>query len=254
MTTFVDEDDDENRPRTLSNLQVLGYIGRHWMREPVRFTLACLLVVAGAACDLSIPWATKGLMDAVSNPAHIAARAWQSWAILSGLYLTFYMVRSSTFRLMNGFYSRIMGRIVKEGFQRVQSFSTDWHSSNFAGATVRRVSRAMWGYDSAADALLLMLAPTLIVMTGLAISMSVRWPIAGLFVAAIVVSFAIYNVVLSVRYIRPANPTWPRTLWTPASARPWPTPSGPIPWSRASAPRPARKCVSRAPSMPGAWP
>jgi ATP-binding cassette subfamily B protein len=205
MTAFLDEDDDENRPRTLSNLQVLGYIGRHWMKEPVRFALACVLVVAAAACDLSIPWATRGLINAVSAPAHVTTVAWSAWATLSALYLVFYMIRSSTFRLMNGFYSRIMARIVNEGFKRVQSFSTDWHASNFAGATVRRVSRAMWGYDSAADALLLMLAPTLIVMTGLAVSMSLRWPIAGLFVAVLVLAFAAYNIILSVRYIRPAN-------------------------------------------------
>ena len=32
-----------------------------------------------------------------------------------------YATRSSTFRILNGFYSRIMARMVNEGFQRVQS-------------------------------------------------------------------------------------------------------------------------------------
>ena len=204
MTAVID-DDDETRPRVLSNLQVLGYIAGHWLHEPVRFSLAWVLIIAGAACDLSIPWATRGLINAVSNPERVAAAAWTAWAALSALYFVFFMIRSGTFRLMNGFYSRIMARIVNEGFQRVQSFSTDWHASNFAGATVRRVSRAMWGYDSAADAIMLMLAPTLIVMTGLAVSMSLRWPLAGVFVAAVVISFAAYNVILSAKYIRPAN-------------------------------------------------
>ncbi|MFI4975139.1 MAG: ABC transporter ATP-binding protein [Caulobacterales bacterium] len=205
MTAVFDDDDDEARPRILSNRQILGYIARHWLREPVRFTAIVTLIVTSALCDLTIPWATRGLMDAVAAPHHVTANAWRAWAMLSGLYLTFYMVRSSTFRIMNGFYSRIMARMVNEGFRRVQSFSTDWHASNFAGATVRRVSRAMWGYDSASDALLLMLAPTLIVMSGLAVSMGLRWPIAGVFVAVLVVAFAIYNVVMSVRFIRPAN-------------------------------------------------
>src|SRR3984885_4421587 len=98
-----------------------------------------------------------------------------------------------------------MSRMVNEGFQRVQSFSTDWHASNFAGATVRRVSRAMWGYDSAADALLLMLAPTIIVMVGLSGSMGLRWPGVGLFVASLVAAFALYNVIVTTRFIRPAN-------------------------------------------------
>ena len=185
MTIAIDEDDDETRPRILSNGQILGYIWRHWMREPGRFAGACLLILIAAACDLTIPWASRGLMEAVQNPKHLTSLAWAAWAALSSVYLIQYATRSATFRILNGFYSRIMSRMVNEGFRRVQSFSTDWHSSNFAGATVRRVSRAMWGYDSASDALLLMLAPTLIVMVGLVVSFSLKWPSEGLFVAAV---------------------------------------------------------------------
>ena len=205
MTLAIDEDDDETRPRILSNGQILGYIWRHWMREPGRFAGACLLIVIAACCDLTIPWASRGLMEAVQNPKHITSLAWAAWAALSSVYLIQYATRSATFRILNGFYSRIMSRMVNEGFKRVQSFSTDWHSSNFAGATVRRVSRAMWGYDSASDALLLMLAPTLIVMVGLVVSFSLHWPLEGLFVAVVVSLFAVYNVTLAIKYIRPAN-------------------------------------------------
>jgi ATP-binding cassette, subfamily B, bacterial len=63
----------------------------------------------------------------------------------------------------------------------------------------------MWGYDSASDALLMMLAPTLIVLAGLAVSMGLRWPLAGLFVGVMVVGFAAYNIIASVRYTQPAN-------------------------------------------------
>ena len=170
MSSLVfDDDDEEGRPRVLSNIGVLRYITAHWMREPIKFGCACALVVAAAVCDLTIPWATRALTQAVESPARISADAWRAWAALSGLYLFFYATRSATFRVMNGLYSRIMARMVMEGFRKVQSFSTDWHASNFAGATVRRVSRAMWGYDSASDALLLMLSPTLIVMVGLVV-------------------------------------------------------------------------------------
>ena len=198
-------DDDEHRPRVLTNTQVLGFIWRHWMVEPKRFATIGALMIVSTICDASIPWATRGLINAVSAPERLTHAAWLAWATLSGLYFTFYLIRSTMFRLSNGFYSRIMARIVTEGFQRVQAFSADWHASNFAGATVRRVSRAMWGYDSASDALLLMLGPTVLVLSALAVSIGLRWPIAGLFVAVLIVIFAIYNVLVSSRYIRPAN-------------------------------------------------
>jgi len=205
MSLVYDEDDEDGRPRVLSNTGVLRYIAGHWLREPVRFALIWGLIVAAAVCDLTIPWATRALMQALDAPARVSTAAWRAWAGLSSLYLIFYTARLSTFRVMNGLYSRIMARMVSEGFRRVQSFSTDWHASNFAGATVRRVSRAMWGYDSAADALLLMLAPTVIVMVGMAVSMGLRWPWVGAFVAALVAAFAVYNVIVTTRFIRPAN-------------------------------------------------
>mgnify|MGYP003579180713 CR=1 FL=1 len=122
------------------------------------------LFLIATACDLSIPWAAGALIGAVSAPEKVSAAAWRAWAALSALYLAYYMIRTTGFRIMNSFYAKIMERIVTEGFSKVQSFSADWHASNFAGATVRKVSRAMWGYDSASDALLLMLGPTLIAL------------------------------------------------------------------------------------------
>jgi ATP-binding cassette subfamily B protein len=177
----------------------------HWMREPGRFALIIGLVLVATVCDLSIPWATRGLINAVSNPERVSSAAWIAWGSLSVLYVTFYMARTSMFRVMNGFYARIMSRMVKEGFARVQAYSADWHGSNFAGATVRRVSRAMWGYDSASDALIAMLIPTVLVLTGLAVSLGLRWPLAGVFVAVVIVAFAAYNILMSVHYVRPAN-------------------------------------------------
>jgi ATP-binding cassette subfamily B protein len=205
MTDFHDDDEDAGRPRVLSNMQVLGFVWRNWMTDPGRFASIVALLLIATICDASIPWATRGLINAVSAPEHLTRAAWTAWLTLSGLYLAFYMFRSAMFRLSNGYYARIMARIVTEGFRRVQSFSSDWHASNFAGATVRRVSRAMWGYDSASDALLWMLFPTLLVLSALAVSIGLRWPVAGIFVAVLIVLFAIYNVLVSTHYIRPAN-------------------------------------------------
>src|SRR5690606_10270137 len=147
------------RPRVLSNTQVLGYVWRKWRTQPARFCAIVALLLTATICDLSIPWAAGGLIDAVSAPGKVTDQAWRAWAALSGLYLAYYLFRTFTFRVMNTFYPKIMESIVTEGFARVQAFSSDWHASNFAGATVRKVSRAMWGYDSASDAILLMLAP-----------------------------------------------------------------------------------------------
>ena len=207
----MEELDDEEeakrrqRERVLSVWQVLGFIARQWLRLPGRFAGFVTLMLVSTLGELSIPWAAGGLIGAVASPAHVAAGAWRAWAMLSGLYLFVYLVRNRAFRTMNTFAARNMEALTNDAFARVQSFSTDWYADTFAGATVRRVSRAMNGYDTVSDALFLMLGPSLLVLFGLSISMGLRWPLAGVFCGCAVLLFMAYNLMTSARLIRPLN-------------------------------------------------
>jgi ATP-binding cassette subfamily B protein len=63
----------------------------------------------------------------------------------------------------------------------------------------------MWGYDLASDALVMWLGPALLVLVGLSGVMIARWPMVGLFSLAVVIVYVASNILLSARYIRPAN-------------------------------------------------
>ena len=208
MSDIDDEEGERARPlvggRMLSNGAVMSFIWRQWMRQPGRFAWIVLFIVGSTACDLAIPWAAGGLINAVTGQGSAAA-AWSGWALLSGLYATGYATRLASWRGMNGFAARNMETLINDGFRRVQSFSSDWHANTFAGATVRRLSRAMQGYDSVSDALVLMLGPTVVVLIGLAISIGLRWPVAGLFTGGVVAAFIAFNGWAASRYIRPVN-------------------------------------------------
>jgi ATP-binding cassette subfamily B protein len=98
-----------------------------------------------------------------------------------------------------------MEEMTNEGFARVQSFSADWHANTFGGATVRRLTRAMHGYDQVSDAAVLWLGPAILVLVGLSVSMLLRWPSVGLFSLLVVGLYLASNLVLTARYARPAN-------------------------------------------------
>jgi ATP-binding cassette subfamily B protein len=210
MSDIDDEDQEGERARplvdgkVLSNGAVMAFIWRQWMRQPGRFAWIVLFIVGSTACDLTIPWAAGGLINAVTGKGAVMV-AWRSWALLSGLYATGYVTRLVSWRGMNSFAARIMEALFNEGFRRVQSFSADWHANTFAGATVRRLSRAMQGYDSVSDALVLMLGPTIVVLVGLALSIGLRWPLAGLFTGLVVIAFILFNGWAATHYIRKAN-------------------------------------------------
>jgi len=199
------EDTDENRGRTLKNSQVLGFIARFWLRRPWLLTGTVSFVILAIAFDLATPWAAGKLVDAVTGgPGHTHA-AWQAWALFVGVYFAFSTIRNLSMRFWIPLASANMKEMTDEGFRNVQSFSADWHADTFAGATVRRLSRAMWGYDSVSDAALVFLGPAILVLVGLCGMMAVRWPGVGLFASVMVALYIGSNIVMTNLYARPAN-------------------------------------------------
>jgi len=199
------EDEDDRRERVLSNAQVLGFIAGFWLRRRGLLTAAVGLTLAAIGFDLAMPWAAGRLVDAVVAGPQNMDRTWRAWAAFVGVYLAFSLIRNLAFRFWNPLAAANMKEMTDEGFAHVQGFSADWHADTFAGSTVRRLSRAMWGYDQVSDAVVLWLGPAILVLVGLSLFMILRWPMVGLFSLGVVVFYIASNLVLSARYVRPAN-------------------------------------------------
>jgi len=197
---------EDGRKRALSNKQVIGFIASRWMRRPGPFFLSAGIMLVAVMFDLSLPWAAGALIDAVaSGPEAGADRAWRAWAIFMGVFVAFLTLRIGVFGVWNPFAAANMKELSDEAFARVQGFSSDWHANTFAGATVRRVSRAMWGYDTVSDTLILWLGSALLVLLGLTFSMMLRWPVVGLFALVMVIAYIALNVGLAAIWVRPYN-------------------------------------------------
>jgi ATP-binding cassette subfamily B protein len=199
------EDTDEARERVLKNRQVLGFIAAFWLRRPWLLTGTVVFTLAAIGFDLAVPWAAGRLVDAVAGGPSRVDTAWRDWALFVGVYLAFSVIRNIAVRFWIPLASANMKAMTDEGFKKVQSFSADWHADTFAGATVRRLSRAMWGYDAVSDAALMWLGPAVAVLIGLCIMMLLRWPLVGLFASVTVALYVASNIVLTERYARPAN-------------------------------------------------
>jgi ATP-binding cassette subfamily B protein len=199
------EDDEATRQRTLPNRQVLGFIARFWLRRPWLLTGTIALTLIAIGFDLSLPWAAGKLVDAVTAGPEDPNPAWRAWAVFVGVYLAFSVIRNTAMRFLIPMSANNMKDMTDEAFKRVQAFSSDWHADAFAGATVRRLSRAMWGYDVVTDAALIWFGPAAIVLVGLCAMMAVRWPLVGLFALVVVVLYIASNIVLTSLYARPMN-------------------------------------------------
>jgi ATP-binding cassette subfamily B protein len=206
-----DEDENEDEAvegqagRVLSNRQVLAFIAGFWFRRRGLLVGSVGLTLVAIGFDLAMPWAAGALVDAVAAGPEAADGVWLAWATFVGIYLAYVVSQNMSFRFWIPLAARNMEEMTNEGFGQVQGFSADWHANTFAGATVRRLSRAMWGYDAVSDAVVLWLGPALVVLFGLSAMMVLRWPSVGYFALATVVLYIVSNSVLTTRYARPAN-------------------------------------------------
>jgi len=204
-TEIGDEDEHGERRRALSNAQVLGFIARFWLRRKGLFLAGVGLTLLAICFDLALPWASGRLIDTIIQGPSAIDAAWGAWAAFVGVHLGFSLIRNLAMRFWIPLAARALEEMTNEGYACVQAFSSDWHADSFAGATVRKLTRAMWGYDSVTDAVTIWLAPSLSVLVGLSVMLLLRQPLAGGVALVVVAAYITVNLVVTTRYVRPSN-------------------------------------------------
>lgn len=189
--TFDFDDEAEGGRRKASLRQVTAFMWKHWSSQPGKLALVGLFFGLAVIADLAMPFASKHLIDALTagpSEAGQRAAAW-GYGIVVALAFVFYMSRNTGVRFHIPFASKNMERIVTDGFRDVQRFSADWHADNFAGATVRRVSRAMNAYDVISDTLVWYMIPAAAVLIGVTVLTFMQWPVIGAFTGVTILAF-----------------------------------------------------------------
>ncbi|MGD9981422.1 MAG: ABC transporter ATP-binding protein [Hyphomonadaceae bacterium] len=204
MSDDYDSDDDrEPGQRKASLQQVAAFMWKHWASQPGKLTLFGFFFSLGVAADLAIPFASARLVEGLTaGPTDTAIRdATWAYGVVALLAFVFYMARNTGVRFWIPFASNNMERIVSEGFRDVQRFSADWHADNFAGATVRRVSRAMNAYDTISDTMIWYMLPAAAVLIGVTVLTSMQWPFIGLFTGLSIAAFLASAYLMSRFYV-----------------------------------------------------
>ena len=188
--------------------QVFSFVWGYWRQFPLRFGVIIAGVLLAVLLEIQIPSRSADLVMAMEGFG--AGRAsldasWEAAAWMLGVFALMFTVRQIYLRIWVRFAADVMRRMVSDGFRRVQRFSSDWHANNFAGATVRKVTRGMWAYDTFADTTVVDLGPAVVTLLGFSIAMFLREPLLGLYFATAVTVFIAVSVALSLAYVAPAN-------------------------------------------------
>ena len=188
--------------------QVLGFAASQWRNHPATVGAIVACVFVWTISDVLMPVFAGRLIDAIAQGAadRVAARD-AALAALSGmaaLGLGLVIARYGSFMAIIRLTLRIMANVARSTFSRVQLMSTDWHANNFAGSTVRKVSRGMWAFDTLNDTLLLALLPSAVVLLASTLLLGLRWPAMGAIIAAGSTAYIVQAVATSLGYVAPA--------------------------------------------------
>jgi ATP-binding cassette subfamily B protein len=184
---------------------VLGFTFKHWARQPGPVAFVAGSMMAATVADLFMPLYAGRLVDAVAGEG-AAAQAAALWALAAMLVLGALAVlfRHLGFIGITGMTLRTMSDTAQEAFARLQRFSTDWHANNFAGSTVRKITRGMWALDLLTDTILIALLPSVVVLLGTTALLAWHWPAMGLVVLTGALVYVGATVALSLNYVAPA--------------------------------------------------
>ena len=172
----------------------------HYWRQNSRIIPVLLLGMATAAViDTLFPMVIGNLVSAVEEitpqSEGLPKAVIIAFAMLIILDIAYHTIRNGTYLIFNRFMAmRNLRAIVTDGFTKVQRFSSDWHTNNFAGATVRKITRGMWAFDVYEDIFFLYLYPTAIVLISIIALMTWHWPIMGLVTGAAVGLYVIVSL------------------------------------------------------------
>ncbi|MDH7795786.1 MULTISPECIES: ABC transporter ATP-binding protein [unclassified Beijerinckia] len=183
---------------------VLAFTFRHWANH--RFLVGLIVFEVGLAtlAEIAIPIFAGQMIDAITAGPQQAAMAWWALAVMLGLAAVGVVCRQLFFTGITHLTTAVMSRVAQDAFARLQRFSTDWHANNFAGSTVRKITRGMWALDLLFDTLLVAILPAIFVLIGTTIILANHWPLLGLIVFVGSIGFVTMTVVLSVYYAAPA--------------------------------------------------
>ncbi|WP_055046889.1 ABC transporter ATP-binding protein [Devosia sp. A16] len=188
--------------------KVLGFAAGHWRRQPRRVALIMGLFFLETIADILTPFFAGRLVEAVASGAATNEIAWNgamtAFFIIVALGAASVLVRQLAFQTIITLTLRMMSDIAQNAFHRVQRFSSDWHANSFAGSTVRKITRGMWALDSLNDVIMMALLPSLVMLVGTTVMLSLFWPVMGLVIGVGSLIYIAVTVSLSTLWVAPA--------------------------------------------------
>lgn len=182
---------------------VARYTWYYWRQHKKYWPVLLIGMSLAAVLDTLFPVVAGRLIAAINETDITEVNGLDAilgiFVLFVALEISYHSARNGTIFLWNLVAVRTLYQITTDGFAKVQKFSSNWHANNFAGATVRKITRGMWSFDTYGDIIFMYLFPTTIIMISTVVIMTLHWPVVGLIaflVIALYVGVSLWTVMV----------------------------------------------------------
>ena len=176
----------------------------YWKRRKILGFWALFFFTLSTLVDVFFPTYVGALVDSFTGDfQENKDQAINLIMIVLGMSLVFFLTRWIGHRAYNYYECFSMRDIVIEALEKVQRFSTDWHSNNFSGATVRKITRARTSFETFEDTLVFGFLPAIIILFGISTILILKLPILGIFVFITATLYCALSILITVKLLSP---------------------------------------------------
>jgi len=184
---------------------VFAFVFRLWAQQRrLCFGIGAAMVLK-TVTEIFVPVEAGRLVDALAMGAAGRPVVIEAFLTMTALGAGLVVLHTLGMWGIVPFTLRMMGAATRDAFHRVQRLSTDWHANSFSGSVQRKITRGMWAIDMINDVLLLALLPSLSVLVGTMVLLTLRSPVLGLAMAVGSILYVAMTVLLAARWIAPAS-------------------------------------------------
>lgn len=196
--------------KDVTGRDVIDFACHVWRKRKLHFAAMLLFITATVVVDVLVPYYGGRIIDAVaSDPAYAGdngfAVAMTMLGVFIGLFFLFNINKTLCSMLWVDYTVRVLRDVLNDSFFKVQRFSSNWHANEFAGATVRKITRGMWGVDLFGDTIWHGIYPAVLLLFGVTIMVGSHWISMGVLLFCLSIVLIVVSIIGNVVFVAPAN-------------------------------------------------
>ena len=190
--------------KEVTKKDILNFCWSYWRRRKTLGVFSVVFLTLATLMDIFIPLYSGKIIDSmIEYTGGDFQQTISAIIIFITLLFGFSFFRLLSFACYNRYECLSMRDILIDAAKKVQSFSANWHANNFAGGTVRKITRSSRAFETFEDNIILSLYPAALVLFGANIVLYSVLPLVAIYAFVMALIYVGLTVYIALRFLLP---------------------------------------------------